>query len=186
MLSSWPVLDCADQPVVSTERWELRLEGEVEEPLRLTWADFLALPQAEDEDEDEDVMDQMRKLTTLLKRHTGLDLGAYKQTSVVRRIERRMGICEVSDFGEYVALLRKNPAECENLAKDMLISVTRFFRDPGAFDKLRETILPQIIKETDARPLRCWVPTWSTRPVSLTTLHSFLPSSMVRVSGFWQ
>ncbi|MEI8284910.1 MAG: CheR family methyltransferase [bacterium] len=113
-----------------------------------------SLPQAE----DEDVMEQMRKLTTLLKRNTGLDLGAYKQTSVVRRIERRMGICEVSDFGEYVALLRKNPAECENLAKDMLISVTRFFRDPDAFEKLRETVLPQIIKETDARPLRCWVP----------------------------
>ena len=48
VLSTWPVLDCADQPVVSTERWELRIEGEVEEPMRLHWADFLALPQAED------------------------------------------------------------------------------------------------------------------------------------------
>ncbi len=48
VLSTWPVLDCADQPVIGTERWELRIEGEVEEPLRLHWADFLALPQAED------------------------------------------------------------------------------------------------------------------------------------------
>jgi DMSO/TMAO reductase YedYZ molybdopterin-dependent catalytic subunit len=48
VLSSWPVLDCADQPVISTERWELRIEGEVEEPLRFNWADFQALPQAED------------------------------------------------------------------------------------------------------------------------------------------
>jgi DMSO/TMAO reductase YedYZ molybdopterin-dependent catalytic subunit len=48
VLSTWPVLDCADQPVVSTDRWELRLEGEVEEPMRLHWADFQALPQAED------------------------------------------------------------------------------------------------------------------------------------------
>jgi DMSO/TMAO reductase YedYZ molybdopterin-dependent catalytic subunit len=48
VLSTWPVLDCADQPVVSTERWELRIEGEVEEPMRLHWADFLGLPQAED------------------------------------------------------------------------------------------------------------------------------------------
>jgi DMSO/TMAO reductase YedYZ molybdopterin-dependent catalytic subunit len=48
VLASWPVLDCADQPVVSTERWELRIEGEVEEPLRFSWADFQALPQAED------------------------------------------------------------------------------------------------------------------------------------------
>ncbi|MGA8892346.1 MAG: molybdopterin-dependent oxidoreductase [Anaeromyxobacteraceae bacterium] len=48
VLSTWPVLDCADQPVVSTDRWELRIEGEVEEPVRLHWADFLGLPQAED------------------------------------------------------------------------------------------------------------------------------------------
>ncbi len=105
----------------------------------------------------EDELDQMRKLTTLLKRSTGLDLGAYKQTSVVRRIERRMGICQIASFGQYVALLRKNPAECENLAKDMLISVTRFFRDADAFAKLRE-VLPQIVQEAAGRPLRCWVP----------------------------
>jgi DMSO/TMAO reductase YedYZ molybdopterin-dependent catalytic subunit len=48
VLTTWPVLDCADQPVISTERWELRVEGEVEEPLRLGWDGFLALPQADD------------------------------------------------------------------------------------------------------------------------------------------
>jgi DMSO/TMAO reductase YedYZ molybdopterin-dependent catalytic subunit len=48
VLSTWPVLDCADQPVISTDRWELRIEGEVEEPLRFGWDDFLALPQADD------------------------------------------------------------------------------------------------------------------------------------------
>jgi len=110
------------------------------------------------ETEDEDALELMRKLTILLKRNTGLDLEAYKQTSVVRRIERRMGICEVSDFQEYVALLRKNPSECENLAKDMLISVTRFFRDQDAFVKLRVSVLPQMVKAAAGRPLRCWVP----------------------------
>jgi DMSO/TMAO reductase YedYZ molybdopterin-dependent catalytic subunit len=48
VLSTWPVLDCADQPVISTDRWELRIDGEVEEPLRFGWDDFLALPQADD------------------------------------------------------------------------------------------------------------------------------------------
>jgi len=48
VLSTWPVLDCADQPVIPTQRWELRVEGEVEEPLRLGWDQFLALPQADD------------------------------------------------------------------------------------------------------------------------------------------
>ena len=108
-------------------------------------------------EQHEDELEQMRKLTALLKRQTGLDLGAYKQTSVIRRIDRRMGICQIANFGQYVAFLRKNPAECENLAKDMLISVTRFFRDQGAFDRLKE-VLPEIVREAAGRPLRCWVP----------------------------
>lgn len=107
---------------------------------------------------DEEMLSAMRKLTNLLKRHTGLDLGAYKQQSVVRRIERRMSICQIGDFDQYVAYLRKNPKECDLLAKDMLISVTRFFRDTEAFEKLKETILPRIVNESRGRPIRCWVP----------------------------
>ena len=110
------------------------------------------------EPEDEDALELMSKLTKLLKRNTGLDLGAYKQTSVVRRIERRMGIREVSNFAEYVDLLRRTPSECENLAQDMLISVTRFFRDHDVFVKLRVSVLPQMIKEAAGRSLRGWVP----------------------------
>ena len=80
----------------------------------------------------------MRCLAALLRRHTGFDLGAYKSETVNRRIERRMGIRQISDFEEYVDLLKKEPIECENLAKDMLISVTRFFRDPEVFEHLRQ------------------------------------------------
>ena len=107
---------------------------------------------------DEEMLSAMRKLTSFLKRHTGLDLGAYKQQSVVRRIERRMSICQIGDFEQYVSYLRKNPKECDLLAKDMLISVTRFFRDTEAFEKLKETILPRIVNESRGRPIRCWVP----------------------------
>lgn len=107
---------------------------------------------------DEEMLNGMRKLTGLLKRHTGLDLGAYKQQSVVRRIERRMSICQIADFDQYVSYLRKTPTECDLLAKDMLISVTRFFRDAEAFEKLKETILPRIVNESRGRPIRCWVP----------------------------
>ena len=100
----------------------------------------------------------MRRLENLLKRHANFNLGDYKQESVGRRIERRMGLCRISDFNDYVALLQKNPAECENLAKDMLISVTGFFRDPDVFARLRETVLPGLVKESRGRPLRIWVP----------------------------
>jgi len=48
VLATWPVLDIGEQPVVSTDRWELRVEGEVDQPLRLHWRDFLELPQVED------------------------------------------------------------------------------------------------------------------------------------------
>lgn len=100
----------------------------------------------------------MRNLTSLLRRHTGFDLGAYKSETVNRRIERRMGICHISDFDEYVALLKKDPAECENLAKDMLISVTRFFRDPEVFENLRKNVLPRLVRSAGGRSLRFWVP----------------------------
>ncbi len=100
----------------------------------------------------------MRRLENLLKRHAGFNLGDYKQESVGRRIERRMGLCRIPDFEDYVALLQKNPAECETLAKDMLISVTGFFRDPEVFSRLRETVLPGLVKESRGRPLRIWVP----------------------------
>jgi DMSO/TMAO reductase YedYZ molybdopterin-dependent catalytic subunit len=48
VLDSWPVLEFGEQPVVPTARWELRVEGEVEEPMQLSWAGFLALPQVDD------------------------------------------------------------------------------------------------------------------------------------------
>jgi len=107
---------------------------------------------------DDQEQSAMRRLASLLKRHTGFDLGAYKNETVHRRIERRMGICHLSDFEEYVALLKKDPAECENLAKDMLISVTRFFRDPEVFQYLRANVLPRIVRSANGRPLRFWVP----------------------------
>ncbi|MCX6962347.1 MAG: PAS domain-containing protein [Verrucomicrobia bacterium] len=110
---------------------------------------------AESIDEDQSAM---RSLTSLLKRHTGFDLGAYKNETVNRRIERRMGIRHISNFEEYVALLKKDPAECENLAKDMLISVTRFFRDPEVFENLRKNVLPRLVRSAGGRSLRFWVP----------------------------
>ena len=48
VFESWPVLDLGEQPIIPLEKWELRVEGAVEEPLRLRWGDLLALPQVED------------------------------------------------------------------------------------------------------------------------------------------
>ena len=107
---------------------------------------------------EEPIISGLRRMEALLKRHSGFSLGDYKQESVSRRIERRMGLCHIPDFEDYVALLQKSPLECENLAKDMLISVTGFFRDPEAFTRLRESVLPGLVKESRGQPLRIWVP----------------------------
>lgn len=104
----------------------------------------------------------MHSLESLLKRHAGFNIGDYKSESVNRRIERRMGMCHLPTFEDYVAHLQRNPAECESLAKDMLISVTSFFRDPEAFSRLRETVLPGMVKDLQGRPLRVWVPACAT------------------------
>ncbi len=111
---------------------------------------------------DEAARQSMRNLESLLKRHAGFNIGDYKQESVNRRIERRMGLCHLPVFEDFVAHLQKNPAECENLAKDMLISVTSFFRDPEAFSRLRETVLPGLVKDLHGRALRVWVPACAT------------------------
>ncbi len=105
---------------------------------------------------NQQAQEQLRKLTALLKRHAGLDLGAYKEGSVARRIERRMGICRIGDFEDYVTMAQEDPGECEKLAKDMLISVTRFFRDPTVFEKLQTGVLPEMIRAARGRTLRIW------------------------------
>ena len=102
---------------------------------------------------DEKAQLRMRTLEKLLRQHAGFNIADYKQESVHRRLERRMGLCHLPVFDEYLAYLQNNPAECENLAKDMLISVTSFFRDPEAFARLRETILPGLVKECHSRQL---------------------------------
>jgi two-component system CheB/CheR fusion protein len=107
------------------------------EVVRLVRHEISAPPLAGSLEEDQSTM---RSLISLLKRSTGFDLAAYKRETVNRRIERRMGICRISNFEDYVALL-KSATECENLAKDMLISVTRFFRDPEVFQHLRKDVV---------------------------------------------
>ena len=111
---------------------------------------------------EESQLARMRKLTSIVKRHTGLDISAYKPEAVSRRIERRMGICQIPSLAQYITHIHHAPTEAEQLARDMLISVTRFFRDPDVFARLRETVLPGLFKEAKSRQVRFWVPACAT------------------------
>jgi len=101
----------------------------------------------------------------LLREKTTHDFRLYKKGTLQRRIERRMLIAtvETSDMNQYLDALRNDDHEVELLAKDLLINVTRFFRDTDVFDTLAAKTIPDMVKahKTD-QPLRVWIPGCST------------------------
>ncbi|WP_448190925.1 chemotaxis protein CheB [Azospirillum sp. sgz301742] len=101
-------------------------------------------------------LDHILELMRARSRH---DYRAYKTRTLVRRIERRMGIHQIDSMRRYRDFLGTHPGEVEQLARDILISVTRFFRDPEAFAILDEAILAPLARDRDGqRPIRVWVP----------------------------
>ena len=98
-------------------------------------------------------------LLSLLHNSSGINFAEYKQLTVKRRIKRRMIFRKLDKLDDYVTLLRRDPAELAVLQKDMLINVTKFFREPQAFDILKDIAFPAIINSLDANaPIRMWVP----------------------------
>ena len=101
----------------------------------------------------------MEKAIILLRAHTGNDFSLYKRTTLYRRIERRMGIHQIDKIGAYVRYLQENSPELDLLFKELLIGVTSFFRDPAAWEQLREQAISSLLVGRSAgQALRAWVP----------------------------
>jgi two-component system CheB/CheR fusion protein len=101
----------------------------------------------------------MHKIVSLIHEQTRIDFTGYKQSTVVRRIQRRIGIAQLANPDDYLEFLQQSPQEVVALGRDLLINVTRFFRDSEVFAVLRDEILPAILKQAAARKaLRIWVP----------------------------
>jgi two-component system CheB/CheR fusion protein len=99
----------------------------------------------------------------VLQVRAGREFRPYKKPTLVRRIRRRMGLRRIDAMAEYVDLLRGDPDEVEQLARDLLIHVTEFFRDPPAWEALREKVIgPLVAGAEPGRELRAWVPACST------------------------
>ncbi|RJQ43349.1 MAG: PAS domain-containing protein [Nitrospiraceae bacterium] len=107
--------------------------------------------------------DSLQKIFILVRNQTGHDFTYYKQNTIVRRIEKRMTIHQIDTIADYVTYLRDNPSEINILFKELLIRVTKFFRDPDAFEFLKKKVLPDICKNaSEERTVRIWVPGCST------------------------
>ena len=108
-------------------------------------------------------VDALEGVLGMVRAHTQRDLRGYKKATLQRRIERRMQLLHLPDLGAYKLFLEQNPMELDRLAKDLLIGVTAFFRDPEAFEVLQNTVMPEICKgKADDAPVRAWVAGCST------------------------
>ena len=111
----------------------------------------------------EDSESAFKEIFNLLKQRSDIDFTQYKTTTVARRIERRIGINGLNNLQDYHALLFNKPQEIQILAKDMLIGVTRFFRDSEFFEQLEKNVIPNILAESrNEDPIRVWVAGCST------------------------
>jgi two-component system CheB/CheR fusion protein len=94
----------------------------------------------------------------MLQEEFGIDFTHYKPSTVTRRIERRLSLARSQNIDEYVAKVRNERDELDALYHDLLIGVTRFFRDPEAFALLEQQVLPELFAATPRdTPLRLWV-----------------------------
>ena len=100
---------------------------------------------------------KLAKVLQLLHRATGVDFSQYKSNTLYRRVTRRMVLQELNDLQDYAEFLQHNPGEMEALYSDILISVTSFFRNPEAFEALKEKVFPRLL-ENRARhdAVRIW------------------------------
>jgi two-component system CheB/CheR fusion protein len=107
--------------------------------------------------------DALRQLFQLLLKQTGANFSDYKLSTVMRRIERRMKLCQCVSVAAYVGYLRENTGEVDLLFKELLIGVTNFFRDPKVWEYLMASALPQLLAEhPEGAAFKAWVPACST------------------------
>ncbi|SFD18441.1 two-component system, chemotaxis family, CheB/CheR fusion protein [Chitinophaga sp. CF118] len=99
----------------------------------------------------------------LVRENSGQDFHHYKSPTITRRIARRMTQFNLNTLEDYLQVLRQNPEENKLLAQDFLIGVTRFFRDKGAFEVIKDQILSKLIEEKEEGAiLKIWVTACST------------------------
>ena len=108
--------------------------------------------------------DTLIEVFQLLKRQSSINFSQYKASTVARRIERRMGINQLTTLESYLRLLIESPREVQILSKELLIGVTRFFRDDESFLKLINDVTPKIVSKAQStgNVIRLWVAGCST------------------------
>ena len=112
-----------------------------------------------DQASSEDWQKHLTRISALLRSGIGHDFTGYKENTLIRRVQRRMHVLELDAITDYISRLETDAHEADLLFRELLIGVTQFFRDPEAFDALRATIFPALLKDRDPdEAIRVWVP----------------------------
>ncbi len=130
------------------------------------------------EEEPRQGQDPFAAVFAVLKAASGIDFSLYRQKTMHRRILRRLALRTIGSMEEYVWQLEKDPAELRALERDLLISVTSFFRDSESFEALKDLVFPKIVRNRPANgPIRIWVPGCATGEEAYSIailLHGYL------------
>lgn len=101
--------------------------------------------------------DFLSKVLFYVNEHTGLDFSNYRKTTIIRRLERRLTVNQIDEPENYIRLLYSSKQELKTLSRELLIGVTRFFRDNNVFKYIEELIIPKIFKQRkDNDVIRIW------------------------------
>ncbi|EAQ80410.1 chemotaxis protein CheB [Blastopirellula marina] len=177
--------DGMPKSAVETGEVDLILPPEKIPPALLSYvrhhsAEGYALEQAQT---NPSILEGFDAIFQLLRTNYDINFSFYKRTTVTRRVQRRLLMSQITDLEEYVDRLREDPEELNRLYKDLLIGVTKFFRDGEAFERLQKEILPSLIEKVpDDGELRIWVAGCATgeEPYSIAILVQELLEQLKR------
>ncbi|HXW06873.1 MAG TPA: CheR family methyltransferase [Vicinamibacterales bacterium] len=100
----------------------------------------------------------VREILAAVRAQTGHDFVQYKRGTILRRMHRRMSVHELPDLPAYRQYVGIHPEEASALLRDLLISVTNFFRDPESWAALESTIIPRLLEGRRSDDMiRVWV-----------------------------
>ncbi|HTU36216.1 MAG TPA: chemotaxis protein CheB [Candidatus Acidoferrum sp.] len=134
-------------------------KGIAHELVRIARHPYVARPHVEEAEIEPVGEGTLNAIFHLLRRSTGVDFMQYRQSTILRRIHRRMVVHKMDQVKDYMKYVQSSPAEIKSLYQDMLINVTSFFRNPAVFEGMKAEIFPSILKSRgkDAS-LRVWTP----------------------------
>lgn len=129
------------------------------ELVKISRHEYLSLTDRSATELPESTVQDLKEILKLVHRTSGVDFSQYKYPTISRRVLRRMALQNMDSLTAYRAFLDGKPAEVKELSQDLLIHVTKFFRDSDVFDLLKEKIFPALTKGRGREDqFRVWVP----------------------------